>query len=118
MSDEIRLQESFFDAMNYCMRASEERTKAARVLECRIFEIIDSAIGKYRVSYLENTFIAHSINKEPYSLNENVYVLIPDNNFAKEKVILGNVYATNKSIQENKTILTFDEKGVGTLSIS
>lgn len=115
MSDILNIQNSLFDAMGIFMRTAEENTRAARVLECRIYEILDSSTGKYKVSYLENTFIAHSITKEIYSLEENVYVLIPDNNFAKEKIILGNVYAT-KSKDENS--LVFNNEGIGTLIIS
>ena len=117
MNDILNIQNSLFDAMGIFMRSAEENTRAARVLECRIYEILDSSIGKYRVSYLENTFIAHSINKEIYSINENVYVLIPDNNFAKEKVILGNVYAKKRE-ETNETTLEFNEEGIGTLVFS
>ena len=111
-SEEI--QNSLFDTLNIFKEAAETDTKAARILECTVSEILSEKTKKYKVSYLENTFNAHSIAGTNYSVGDNVYVLIPDNDFAKEKIIISTIKASKLS---DKVKLDFDDKGIGTLII-
>lgn len=108
------IQNSLFKTLETFKVAAENNTKAARILECSINEVLNSKTKKYRVSYLENTFTAHSVAGMDYSVGDKVYVLIPDNDFAKEKIIISTIKASKPTSKIN---LDFDEFGVGTLII-
>lgn len=58
-------------------------------VEAKIKEIVDEGIGIYKVQYLDNTFNATAINKSiVYDIDESVYILVPNGDFDKEKIII------------------------------
>lgn len=68
-------------------QASFDRTISAIVVEC-----VDEIAGKYKVKYQDSLYYATSDNPSTvYNVNAEVYVLVPGNDFSKDKKILGTV---------------------------
>ena len=86
----MSISEKVLDAIqiladNSVKRADYDRTIQAKILSCE-----DATIGKYRCRYQDAVFYAYSNNTDiTYSDNALVYVLVPGNDFNKEKTILG-----------------------------
>lgn len=86
------IQNSLFDAMKAFMDYSKNTTTSTITIETSITEVVDKGVGQYAVEYLGNTFDVYSGNTNAiYSVGDKVYVLIPDNDFTKTKIILGKV---------------------------
>ena len=66
-------------------------------VEAQVKEIVDEGIGIYKVQYLENIFEATAASKDVlYNIDDIVYLLIPNGDFGKTKIILAPVN-NNKS---------------------
>lgn len=66
-------------------QASYDTTIQGTVLSCE-----DSLIGKYKIKYQDSILYAYSNSAEiKYNDNTSVYILIPNNDFSKDKTILG-----------------------------
>lgn len=69
--------------------ADFDKTIKATIVSC-----VDEATGKYKVKYQDSTFYAYSNNLDSnYFKGTNVYVLIPGNDTAQNKTIIGTVDA-------------------------
>ena len=72
-------------ASNSVKKAGYDKTIQAQIVSCE-----DATIGKYRCRYQDSTFYAYSNNSDlNFSNGSYVYILVPQNNFQKEKTILG-----------------------------
>lgn len=72
-------------ASNTVKKAGYDKTIQAQIVSCE-----DATIGKYRCRYQDSIFYAYSNNSDlSFSNGSYVYILIPQNNFQKEKTILG-----------------------------
>ena len=73
--------------------------------EARIKEVVDAGLGIYKVEYMGNVFEA-TANSENiiYNVDDIVYILIPDENLDKDKIILSHV-------NKNAAIYTTIEDG-------
>ena len=70
-----------------------DKTILAQVIEC-----VDATIGKYKIRYQDGTWYAYSsIPGEVYPVFSNVYVLIPEGDFSKTKMIIGSTDSKNLS---------------------
>ena len=68
-------------------KAGFDKTITAIVVEC-----MDQVAGKYKVKYQDSFYYATSDNSSTtYSVNSEVYVLVPNGDFSKDKKILGTV---------------------------
>ena len=68
-------------------QAPYDKTIPALIVEC-----VDTKKGKYKVKYQDAFYYATSDNTElNYRKNTEVYILVPGNDFTKEKKILGTV---------------------------
>lgn len=68
-------------------QAGFDKTISAVVLEC-----VDEIVGKYKVKYQDSIYYATSDNASvTYNPNTEVYILVPGNDFSREKKILGTV---------------------------
>ena len=83
------LQESFLQAISKIADDSISKSKSDLTIECKIVKVQNSAKGIYTVQYTENNFTAHSANGANYAVNDSVYVLVPEGDFSKNKVIIG-----------------------------
>lgn len=101
------LQKSLLEAME---QFSSYRVKnnivdtSSKVLECEIKEIVNAMNNIYIVSYLGNSYTAFGNTGTSYEEKELVYVLVPDGDFTKTKIILGSASTDGKSsISDNNT---------------
>ena len=92
------LTKSMTTAMETIAKARVDSKDATLVIEAEVIEIIDEGVGTYRVKYLGNTFNATVTNTEiAYEVGDLVYVVVPNGDFNKNKIILSPVN-TNKVI--------------------
>ena len=94
------LQESILKAISAVADNSIDKAKTDLTIECEIEKIQNAAKGVYTVKYTENKFTAHSTNGLSYSIGDSVYVLVPQGDFSKNKVILG---LTEGAVKEKKS---------------
>ena len=85
--------------------AGYDRTVAASILSC-----VDTEAGKYKVKYQDAIYYATSNDAEKkYSNGAQVYILVPGNDFSKEKKIIGLVgdlkEDTQNQIDQNPYII-------------
>ena len=84
------IQNSLFEAMKQFSDYASANASSTLTVECEILECVDEGQGLYKVGYLGNTFTVHANNANvTYSVGEKVYVLVPDGDFTKEKIIFG-----------------------------
>lgn len=107
MVNKMSLQESILNAVNIMV---EQRTNDLKV-DKTITAFIEKNIGKingktlYKLSYEGGFFEAVVLNdQEIYSPHTPVYVLIPQGNFSKEKIIIGR--ANNINLDNKSTTVT------------
>ena len=63
---------------------------STKMIECEIEKVLDEARGIYSAKYLDNRFEVYSNNVAlSYKKGDKVYVLIPDGDFNKTKIIIG-----------------------------
>ena len=90
-----------------------EETPATLTVEAQVVEDVDAGNGIYKVKYCNNTFEAFAANSEIiYEPEEMVYVIVPNGNFDKEKIILAPVSpvtATYASTQEGTSYITLGD---------
>lgn len=83
------LMEALLSAMQTVSEATINKQKITSVIEAEIVEVIDAGLGIYEVSYLGNKFeAAASQTDNSYEIGDIVYILVPDGNFDKNKIIL------------------------------
>lgn len=85
---------------------------STKMIECEIEKVLDEARGIYSVKYLSNRFEVYSNNVAlSYKKGDKVYVLIPDGDFNKTKIIIGTSSAntsTGASL-DNSNILKYTD---------
>jgi hypothetical protein len=99
------------EAIQTISQSNANAKEATLVVEAEITKVIDAGIGTYKVKYLGNIFEATTAHTEiEYSIGDMVYVIIPNGDFGKNKVILSPVtpstavYATTKDKETYITI--------------
>lgn len=89
------LSSALLESLNTISKANT--STGTLTIEARIKEVVDEGIGIYKVQYLENTFEATSASTDiNYNVDEMVYVLVPNGDFGKNKIIIASVNS-NKS---------------------
>lgn len=79
-------------AMQAIADSSAQAQDATLTIEAEIVEVLDEGLGTYKVLYLGNKFEATTAHTEiTYTVGDMVYVIIPNGNFDKNKVILSPV---------------------------
>lgn len=98
-------------AMQAIAESNAQSQEATLTIEAEIVEVIDEGLGTYKVLYLGNKFEATAAHTEiTYEVGDMVYVIIPNGNFDKNKVILSPVnpstavYTTTKNGSSYVTI--------------
>lgn len=94
------LQNSLLESMSILAKSASQSTPATLTVEAVIVNAIDISSGLYLVEYLGNKFKAYADVTSKYSSGELVYVLIPNGDFTKNKVILRAVTPTVKNYIE------------------
>lgn len=80
------------EAMQKIAESNTQSKEATLVIEAEIVEIVDEGLGTYIVKYLGNKFNATTAHTEIlYEVGDMVYVIVPNGNFDKNKIILSPV---------------------------
>ena len=84
------IQQSILESLSLVADASVKKSQSTITIEAEVLQIVDSGIGSYKVEYMGNKFIAYTNNQSvQYPVGSKVYVVVPDGNFSKEKIIIG-----------------------------
>lgn len=105
------LSSALLESLNTISKANT--STGTLTIEARIKEVVDEGLGIYQVEYMGNLFEANTSSENTiYNIDDIVYVLVPDGNFDKEKVILSHVnknatiYAT---IEDENTFISLGD---------
>lgn len=105
------IQNSLYETMSLFSSHLRDSLTISNTIECTIAEVVDPGRGIYKVNHLDKTFNAHSSVNQTYLIGDNVYVLVPENDMTKEKVILSLVQPStvvrNNDIEDETTMNDF-----------
>ena len=82
------IQSSLFDTMKQFSEYSKKTSNATITIEGTIKEVVDAGVGEYLIEYYENSFSAYANPGTTYSAGDKVYVIVPDGDFTKTKIII------------------------------
>lgn len=83
------IQNSILDAWNLVADAAVRKSQNTLTIEAKILDIDDSGLNSYKVEYMGSKFKAYATNQTvTYAVGDKVYVLVPNGDFTKEKIIL------------------------------
>lgn len=86
------IQQSLLDSLSLVATSSAKKMQNTVTIEAEIISIEDSGLNSYKVEYMDSQFIAHANSQTvQYTTGDKVYILIPNGDFSKEKIILGTV---------------------------
>ena len=97
------LQNSLLESISILAKSASQSTPATLTIEAVVLDIVDVGSGLYLVEYLGNKFKAYSDISSKYSVGELVYVIIPNGDFTKNKIILRAVTPTVKNYIEDSS---------------
>lgn len=95
------IQNSLFEAMKVFAETATANSESTITIQGEITEVSDAGKGEYLVKYLGNTFSAYANSNVAYSVGDVVYVLVPDGDFSKNKIILSLVNPTSETFVNN-----------------
>lgn len=88
----MSVNEQVLDAIELLMKNSVERAGYDKTIQAQIISCEDPAIGKYKCRFQDAVFYAYTGNTEiTLSNGTYVYILVPENDMAKDKTILGTI---------------------------
>lgn len=86
----MEISNSILDSIQIITKHQIEKTKFDKTIEAQIIDCLNEETGYYRCSYQDATIYAYSNNLDIiYKKGNYVYILIPENNMSKHKIILG-----------------------------
>lgn len=107
------LQQSILEAINVLSKANDVNNVQTITIEAVIESVDNVVLGKYTVNYMENKFTAYASGGTSYQKEQKVYVLIPNGDFTKSKMIIGAVGGNALSqIQEDNSRYIFTSDNI------
>lgn len=92
MNKYLELQDKLCQAMEMFAENAVNKAGFDRTIQATIISCVDESIGRYKVQYQDSMFYAYAQNDEnKYSSGTGVYVLIQNNDMARDKFIIGTV---------------------------
>lgn len=91
------IQNSLIAAMEMMATNSVSNSNATITIKAEIVEIINPSRGIYKARYLSDAFEVYASAGLEYAVGSMVYVLVPDGDFNKEKLIVGSAGAAYES---------------------
>ena len=92
MNKYLELQDKLCQAMEMFAENAINKAGFDRTIQATIISCVDESIGRYKVQYQDSMFYAYAQNDEnKYSSGTGVYVLIQNNDMARDKFIIGTV---------------------------
>lgn len=100
------LQEQVLEAVRILSENAVTNSNATLTIECEIVDVIDAGLGQYTVKYGGNQFDVYSGNNNSatYKSGDIVYVLVPEGDFTKTKMILGAVTPSASMYIDSETV--------------
>ena len=95
------ISNSLLDAINTISTNAVKASNATLTIECTITEVEDAGLQIYKVNYKDNIFSATS-SSGSYNVGDIVYVLVPEGDFSKPKMILGAVVPSSANLVEEE----------------
>lgn len=102
------IQKSILESFELIADASIKNSVSTTTIEAEIVAIEDSGLNSYIIQYMGTKFKAYANNQSvQYSAGDKVYVLVPNGDFTKEKMIIGattpsgNMYAASNEVFSN-----------------
>lgn len=94
----MQIGNSIIESIQIIAKYEVENAKFDKTIEAEIITCIDENIGYYRCNYKGAIIYAYSTNLDIiYQKGNLVYILIPENDITKNKIILGFAGASNQS---------------------
>ena len=105
-------QNSLLEAINVLSKANDNKNVQTITVEAVIESIDDAAQGIYTVNYMGNVFKAYATGSS-YQKEQQVYVLVPNGDFTKKKIIISAVGVNTLSqIQEDNSRYIFTSDNI------
>lgn len=82
------LQASLLEAINTVSRGNDNNNVQTVTIEVEIVSVEDLAKGVYKAKYQSSTMTVYSTGAV-YNVGQHVYIIVPNGDFSKNKVILG-----------------------------
>lgn len=113
------ISEALFDAISKIAVSEIQKAQPDMTIDGEIVKIMDVEEGGYQVKYEGNLLNAYSSDKEvTYRKGERVYILVPQGDFSRKKIIVGKSGYTNKQDTLQKTKDFYIEKSENLVSES
>lgn len=110
-----KIEQSICQAIDIIASSAIEKANYDTTIQGTVLSCEDSVIGKYKIKYQDSIFYAYSNNNEvKYNDNTDVYILVPNNDFSKEKTILG----TTKKLGTNYITTVTGEDSYNQIGVS
>ena len=93
----MKYENQILDAIETIVDQKVKTAGYDKTIKAKIINCTDPTIGKYKVQYQDSVFYAYSGSSEiNYMTGSEVYILVPDNDFSRDKTILGAVSRLGK----------------------
>ena len=89
MAESNNLQSSLLQAIDYLVNNRIDKISRDTTITATIKKVSNSLTGEYQVNYNGGFLMAYAQEGASYSENESVYVLVPEGDFSKRKLIVG-----------------------------
>ena len=91
MNKYLELQDKLCQAMEVFVENAVNKAGFDRTIQGTVVSCVDESIGQYKIQYQDSVFYAYAQNDEKYSSGTGVYILIQNNDMARDKFIIGTV---------------------------
>lgn len=104
MATSSNLQDSLLQAIDYLVNNRVDKISKDVTITATIKKVVNSLTGEYQVNYNGGFLNAYAQEGASYSENQEVYVLVPENDWSKRKLIIGK--ASQVTEDENITFVS------------
>ena len=88
----VKYESQILEAIQILVDDAVSKAEYDKTIQGTVSRCVDATIGKYIVRYQDSSFYAYSSNTDTtYPSGTSVYVLVPGNNMANHKTIIGTV---------------------------
>ena len=84
-----RFQDALADAVNYLVDKSVSKIDRDKTITATVVLCNNSLTNEYKLNYNNGVIVAYANEGASYRQNQLVYVLVPEGDFSKRKIILG-----------------------------
>lgn len=104
--DSIKLQDAILRAVDTLASNRIDQLQMDKTVTAQIIRCTNALTREYRVSYAGGSIVAYAQEGQSYSSDQEVYVLIPQNDLTKRKIIIGKSQADNNGDSSNLSVIS------------